>query len=163
MEERASYREIPSDRRKLSAERPSGLPRAGKPLWFCPDIGPQMGESSEGSSTGEPIDLLVRSTRDLLRPEELVREATRDIVKDEIRRHLEKTLKEDPTLQQALREAVRDLLAARANEYAAVLRVGTATARLGLSALPPEVRRTLMKDLVDLLSKELGQIVERSL
>lgn len=122
-----------------------------------------MPESAEGSSTGEPIDLLVRSTRDLLRPEELVREATRDIVKDEIRRHLEKTLKEDPKLQAALKEAVRDLLAARASEYAALLRVGTATARLGLSALPPEVRQALMKDFVDLLSKELGQIVERSL
>ena len=118
---------------------------------------------ADGTSSGEPIDVLVKSTRDLLRPEELVREATRDIVKDEIRRHLEKTLHEDPKLEAALRDAVRDLLAARANEYAALLRVGTATARLGLSALPPEVRQTLMKDLVALLSKELGQIVERSL
>jgi len=118
---------------------------------------------AEGSSSGEPIDVLVKSTRDLLRPEELVREATRDIVKDEIRRHLEKTLREDPKLEQALKDAVRDLLAARANEYAALVRVGTATARLGLSALPPDVRRALTKDLVDLISKELGQIVERSL
>ena len=118
---------------------------------------------ADAPSDGEPIDLLVRPTRDLLRPEEQVREATRDIVKDEIRRHLEKTLKEDPKLEKALREAVRDLLEARANEYAALLRVGTATARLGLSALPPKVRQALVKDLVDLLSKELGQIVERSL
>jgi hypothetical protein len=118
---------------------------------------------AEGSSSGEPIDVLVKTTGDLLRPEELVREATRDIVKDEIRRHLEKTLHDDPKLEQALRDAVRDLLTARANEYAALVRVGTATARLGLSALPPEIRRDLMKDLADLLSKELGQIVERSL
>jgi len=118
---------------------------------------------AEGSSAGEPIDLLVKSTRDLLRPEELVREATRDIVKDEIRRHLEKTLKEDPQLEADLREAVRDLLAARASEYAALVRVGTATARLGLHALPADVRRALTKNLVDLVSKELGQIVERSL
>jgi hypothetical protein len=117
---------------------------------------------SSGSS-GEPIDVLVRSSRELLRPEELVREVTRDIVKDEIRRHLEKTLHEDPKLEQDLRDAVRELLAARAAEYAAVLKVGTATARLGLAALPAEVRRTLTKDLVDLVSKELGQIVERSL
>jgi hypothetical protein len=118
----------------------------------------------EGSgSSGEPIDVLVRSSRELLRPEELVREVTRDIVKDEIRKHLEKTLHEDPKLEKALRDAVRDLLAARAAEYAAVLRVGTATARLGLAALPPEVRRDLTKDLVDIVSKELGQIVERSL
>jgi hypothetical protein len=118
---------------------------------------------AEEGSSGEPIDLLVKSTRDLLRPEELVREATRDIVKGEIRKHLEKTLREDPKLEQDLRDAVRDLLAARATEYAALVRVGTATARLGLSALPPEIRQTLTRDLVALVSKELGQIVERSL
>ncbi|MGA8709975.1 MAG: hypothetical protein ABSA63_06370 [Thermoplasmata archaeon] len=117
----------------------------------------------EGSSSGEPIDVLLQSTRDLLRPEELVREATRDIVKDEIRRHLEKTLHDDPKLAADLKDAVRDLLAARATEYAALVRVGTAAARLGLSALPPEVRRALTKDIVDMISKELGQIVERSL
>jgi hypothetical protein len=117
----------------------------------------------ERGSSGEPIDVLLRSSRDLLRPEELVREVTRDIVKAEIRKHLEKTLHDDPKLEKDLREAVRALLAARAAEYAAVLRVGTATARLGLAALPSEVRRELTKDLVDLVSKELGQIVERSL
>jgi hypothetical protein len=117
----------------------------------------------EGSSSGDPIEVLLKSTSDLLRPEELVREATRDIVKDEIRRHLEKTLQEDPKLAQDLRDAVKDLLAARATEYAALVRVGTATARLGLSALPPEVRRAMTKEIVNLISKELGQIVERSL
>ena len=118
---------------------------------------------ADDAGSGEPFDVLLRSTRDLLRPEEIVREATRDIVKDEIRRHLEKTLRDDPKLEQALRDAVRDLLAARANEYAAMVRIGTATARLGLSALPPEIRRALTHDLVDMISKELGQIVERSL
>jgi hypothetical protein len=118
---------------------------------------------AEGSPSGEPLEMLLKSTHDLLRPEELVREATRDIVKDEIRRHLEKTLKDDPKLEQELRDAVRDLLAARAMEYAAVLRVGTATARLGLSALPVAIREAVTRDLVGLISKELGQIVERSL
>jgi len=118
---------------------------------------------AEESSSGEPVDVLLRSTRELLRPEELVREATRDIVKDEIRHHLEKTLRDDPELAQNLKEAVKDLLAARASEYAALVRIGTTAARLGLSALPPEVRQTVTKDIVDLISKELGQIVERSL
>ena len=117
----------------------------------------------DGASSDEPIDVLVKSTRDLLRPEELVREATRDLVKDEIRRHLEKTLRDDPKLAQDLKDAVRDLLAAKATEYAALVRVGTATARLGLSALPPEVRAALTKDIVAIISRELGQIVERSL
>jgi hypothetical protein len=117
----------------------------------------------EGSSAGEPIDILLKSTRDLLRPEEIVREATRDIIKDEIRRHLDKTLEEDPKLAQDLKDAVRGLLEARAMEYAALLRVGTVTARLGMAAVPPNVRAALTKDVIDLISKELGHIVERSL
>ena len=117
----------------------------------------------DGGSSGEPIDILVKSTRDLLRPEEIVREATRDIVKEEIRRHLDKTLKEDPKLARDLKDAVRSLLEARALEYAALIRVGTCTARLGIAALPPNIRATMTKDVVELISKELGQIVDRSL
>lgn len=118
---------------------------------------------AEGPSSGEPIDILVKSTRDLLRPEEIVREATRDIVKEEIRRHLDKTLAEDPKLGKDLRDAVRALLEARALEYAALIRVGTCTARLGIAALPPNIRASMTKDVVELISKELGQIVEKSL
>ncbi|HEV2519561.1 MAG TPA: hypothetical protein VGX00_02920 [Thermoplasmata archaeon] len=118
---------------------------------------------AEDRSAGEPIDVLLKGTRDLLRPEEMVQEATRDIVKAEIRKHLEKVLGEDPKLAKDLRDAVRALLEARAMEYAALLRVGTCTARLGLAALPPRVREALTKDVVDLVSRELGQIVERSL
>ncbi|MCI4372470.1 MAG: hypothetical protein L3K02_02330 [Thermoplasmata archaeon] len=114
-------------------------------------------------SAGDPIGMLLKSAGDLLRPEELVREATRDIVKEEIRRHLEKVLHEDPKLAQDLKDSVRQLLEARATEYAALVRVGAATARLGLASLPPDVRRALMEDIVNLLSKEIGHIVERSL
>jgi hypothetical protein len=117
----------------------------------------------EGSSAGEPIDTLLKSTRDLLRPEEIVREATRDIIKDEIRRHIEKTLEEDPQLAHDLKDAVRQLLEARAMEYAAVIRMGTLTARLGIAAVPPNVRAALTRDVVEMISKELGQIAERSL
>ncbi|MCI4354617.1 MAG: hypothetical protein L3K06_04555 [Thermoplasmata archaeon] len=114
-------------------------------------------------SSGEPLDILLKSTQDLLRPEQLVREATRDIVKEEIRHHLEKTLAEDPKLAQDLKDAVRALLEARALEYAALLKVGTVTARLGIAAMPPNIRSALTKDVVDLISRELGHIVERSL
>ena len=118
---------------------------------------------ADDRSAGEPIDVLLKSTRDLLRPEEIVQEATRDIVKAEIRSHLEKVLSDDPGLSRDLRAAVKALLEARAMEYAALLRVGACTARLGLAALPPKVREALTKDVVDLVSRELGQIVERSL
>jgi hypothetical protein len=118
---------------------------------------------SDGPGAGEPIDILLKSTRDLLRPEEIVQEAARDIVKEEIRRHLEKTLRDDPKLAQDLKDAVRALLEARALEYAALIRVGTCTARLGLATMPPAIRTALTKDIVDLIGRELGQIAERSL
>ncbi len=117
----------------------------------------------EGLSAGEPIDSLLKSTQDLLRPEQLVREATRDIVKEEIRRHLEKTLRRTRSSHQDLEDAVRAPLEARALEYAAVIKVGTCAARLGLAAVPPNIRSALTKDVVELISRELGQIVERSL
>ncbi len=113
--------------------------------------------------TAEPLDLLVRSTRDLLRPEELVREATRDIVKDEIRRHIEKKLRDDPKLAEELRDAIRQLLDARAREYAAILRVAALSARLGVSTLPEDVRRMISQQVVSLVSSELGQIAEKAL
>jgi len=118
---------------------------------------------TERASSGEPIEMLLKSTQDLLHPEELVRDATRDIVKEEIRHHLEKTLREDPVLAQDLKDAVRALLEARALEYAAVLKIGTCTARLGIAAVPPNIRAALTKDVVDLISRELGHIVERSI
>ncbi|HTT34863.1 MAG TPA: hypothetical protein VMH78_03210 [Thermoplasmata archaeon] len=115
------------------------------------------------TSAGEPIDVLLRSTRDLLRPEEIVREATRDLVKAEIRAHLEKTLRDDPKLARDLHDAVKGMLEARAMEYAALLRMGTVTARLGVAAMPPKIRTAIMKDVVELISHELGQIVEKSI
>ncbi len=118
---------------------------------------------ADDSSPGEPLETLIKSSRDLLRPEEIVREAVRDVVKDEIRRHLEKTLREDPKLAHDLRESVRGLLEARALEYAALLRVGACTARLGLAAVPPEIRNRLTSEVIELFSREIGQIVEKSL
>jgi hypothetical protein len=118
---------------------------------------------ADESSPGEPLATLLKGSRDLLNPEEIVREAIRDVVKDEIRHHLEKTLKEDPNLAHDLRDGVRALLEARALEYAALLRVGALTARLGLAAVPPELRSKLTSEVVELFSRELGQIVEKSL
>lgn len=118
---------------------------------------------ADGSAPREPIEMLLKSTQDLLRPEELVREATRDIVKNEVRAHLDKVLRDDPKLAQDLKDAVRALLEARALEYAALIKVGTCTARLGIAAVPPEIRSALTKDIIDLIGRELGQIVERSL
>lgn|GEM_PF-438565 len=109
------------------------------------------------------VELVLRSSRELLHPEEIVAEATRDLVKEEIRRHLERKLKEDPGLSQELKDAVKELLEARAREYSALLRVTAAAARLGFEAIPESVRGRVAKDLAELVNRELGNLVEKTL
>jgi hypothetical protein len=118
---------------------------------------------ADADSPGEPIETLLKGSRDLLRPEQIVREAIRDVVKDEIREHLERTLREDPELARDLKDAVKALIEARAAEYAALLKFGTCTARLGLAAVPADIRQKFTSEVVSLLGRELGQIVEKSL
>ncbi len=88
-------------------------------------------------------------------------EATRDLVKEEVRRLLERKLKENPELAKELKEAVHDLLEARAMEYAALLRVTAASARLGFAAAPDSIKGVLARDVASLLSRELGTLVDK--
>lgn len=99
----------------------------------------------------------------MLHPEEIVAEATRDLVKEEIRHHLEKKLREDPALAREIKDAVKDLLEARAREYSALLRITAATARLGFSAIPDSVKGQVAQDVLAVLNRELGNLVEKTL
>jgi len=110
-----------------------------------------------------PLEILLKGSRDLLHPEEIVADATRDLVKEEVRRHLDQKLRENPELARALKSSVKDLLDARAREYAALLRLTAAMARLGFAAAPEAVRGELSKDLATMLSKEFGNLVDRTL
>jgi hypothetical protein len=110
-----------------------------------------------------PIDLFLDSSRDLFSPETLVAEAAMDMVKDEVKKHLEKKIKEDPELARELKDAVKELLEARAMEYSALLRVTAAVARVGLVSVPAEMRGKLAKELANLVSRELGAVMERTL
>lgn len=118
---------------------------------------------SPSDGARDPVDLLLQGSRQLFHPEELVAEATKDLVKEEIRRHLERKLKEDPELADQFKNAVKDLLEARAREYAALLRLTTASARLGFAAAPESVRNILAEDVAKLLVKEFGGLFEKTL
>ncbi len=112
---------------------------------------------------GDAVDVLLNSSRDLLHPEELLAEATRDLVKEEVRRHLDRKLKENPELARELKESVKELLEARAREYGAALRVTAAMARLGFAAAPEALRGEMSKEIAAILNRELGSLVERAL
>lgn len=116
---------------------------------------------ADDQHSGDPLDLLFRGSRELMHPEEIVAEATRDIIKEEVRHLLERKLKENPELARELKDAVHDLLEARAREYAALIRVTAASARLGFAAAPDSVKGVLAKDVASILARELGTLVDK--
>lgn len=117
-----------------------------------------MADSEKG---GDALDLLLRGSRELMHPEEIVAEATRDLIKEEIRHHLERKLKENPEISEELKKAVRDLLEARALEFAALIRITAASARLGFAAAPDSVKGVLARDVATMLSRELGSLADK--
>lgn len=116
---------------------------------------------AERERSGDALDVLLRGAGELMHPEEILAEATRDLVKEEIRHHLERKLKENPELAKELKAAVHDLLEARAMEYAALIRVTATTARLGFAAAPDSVKGVLARDVASLLSRELNSLVDK--
>jgi adenosyl cobinamide kinase/adenosyl cobinamide phosphate guanylyltransferase len=110
-----------------------------------------------------PVDLFIQSSRELFSPESLVAEAAKDLVRDEVKKHLEKKMKENPALAKELKEAVKELLEAKALEYSALIRVTAAVAKLGIASVPEDMRDKLAKELAGLVSRELGAVMDRTL
>jgi hypothetical protein len=106
------------------------------------------------------IKSLLNETLDV---EDIIIESLKDMVKDEVKKHIKAALDKDPGLKRELKEAVNLYLEARAKQiYAAVLLAKGAT-KLGLSIMPGDMKKDLSKEVMSILEKELGQIMETAL
>jgi len=99
---------------------------------------------------------------DLLGNEELVVEAMRDLLKEEIKRKMREELDKDPELREELKDAVRMYFEARVNQTYATLKFVKASAKLGVQMLPEETRAMLGKDIGSLLEKEVAALLEKA-
>ncbi len=117
--------------------------------------------SAEGE--GNPIDLLINSSKQLFTPEKLVADVAMDIIKDEVRHHLEQKIKQDPVLAKEIKEAVKELLEARALEYSALIRLTATIARLGIVAVPEEMKIRFAREMASLVGREIGAVMEKTL
>jgi hypothetical protein len=117
--------------------------------------------SAEGENS--PIDLLISSSKQLFTPEKLVADVAMDLIKDEIRHHLEEKIRKDPGLSKEIKDAVKELLEARALEYSALLRLTATIARLGIVAVPEEMKMRFAREMAELMGRELGAMVEKTL
>ncbi len=110
-----------------------------------------------------PIDLLINSSKQLFTPEKLVADVAMDLIKDEVRHHLEEKIKLDPQLAQDIKDSVKELLEARALEYSALLRLTATIARLGIVAVPEEMKVRFAREMASLVGREIGAVMEKAL
>lgn len=100
---------------------------------------------------------------DILDAEELVIEAFRDMVKDELKRHIRETLDENPELRAEVKDAVGRYFEAKVMQTMALLALGRAGTKVSLEALPENVRAQVGQDLASAIEKDLTAVLEKSL
>jgi len=105
------------------------------------------------------LPLLKETVSDAIGTEELFMEALRDMVKDEIKRHVRAKLDENPALREELKEAISLLMEAKAKEVYATLKIAKAGAKLGLTLVPEELKKQMSKE----LEKEMAAFMEKGL
>jgi hypothetical protein len=98
----------------------------------------------------------------MLQSETLIIEAVQDLVRDEVKRHIRQKLESDHELQEELRRAVESLIEAKVREAYALLRIGKCGAKLGISLVPPEMRKEIGHELASLFEKEVSKMLEQS-
>ncbi len=107
------------------------------------------------------MDTMLKSTIGVSNTEDLIIEAIRDLVKDEIKKYVRQKIDENPAIKQEMKEAVALFIDAKAREAYAVVKLGKAAAELGIQVVPPEMKAQLGKDLASLIEKEMNQVFEK--
>jgi Ribonuclease G/E len=109
------------------------------------------------------VELALKQTKGLLHSEDILVEAVRDLVKDEIKRYVREKLEGRPELKEELKAAVAEMMEAKIKEAAALVKMAKAGAKLGLELVPPHLREEVTKDLVGMFEKEISVLMEKTL
>ena len=111
--------------------------------------------------------LLTGSIRDqvqeLMSTEDLVIDAFRDLVKDELKNHIRSKVDQDPELKKEIKEAVAYYFHTKARTIYAELKATRAATRLGLRLLPDDLQGEVGEAIFSLFEKELGALLEKAL
>lgn len=100
---------------------------------------------------------------DLVGGEDLMTEALRDLLRDEVKRRMREELDRSPDIREEMKEAVRMYFEAKVHETYASLKFAKASAKLGVNLMPRELREELGRELASVIEKEVGALLEKSL
>ena len=95
--------------------------------------------------------------------EELVVEAFREMVKDELKRHIRETLDENPELRAEVKDAVGRYFEAKVAQTLAMVALAKAGTKVSLASLPENLQGQVGEDIAETLEHDLARILEESL
>jgi hypothetical protein len=105
------------------------------------------------------INSLVKGTKTMLSSETLLVDAVQDLVRDEIKKHIRQKIEADPALRKELADAIKMLMDAKIHEAIAVLKLAKGGAKLGLSMVPPDLRKEMGQEIVTMFEREVNQML----
>ncbi len=109
------------------------------------------------------VELALRQTKGLLQAEDILVEAIKDMVKDEIKRYVREKLDARPELKEELKIAITEMMEAKVKEAAALVKMAKAGAKLGLELVPPHLREEVTKELIGIFEKEISVLMDKTL
>jgi hypothetical protein len=109
----------------------------------------------------EYLSSMLRDPLGAIKVEDLVAEAARDLVKDEIKRLIRQKLEEDPKLRRKVQEAIAELMEAKIREAYAMVKVGKCGLDLAVALVPSDLKQKIDQDLAGLLERELTSMVSK--
>jgi hypothetical protein len=113
------------------------------------------------AESSDPIPSLLSNPLGSFKVEDLVVEAARDLIKEEIKRHIRKRLDEDPALREKIREAIAELMEAKVREAYAMVKIGKCGVDLAIALVPAELRKQIDQDIAEALESQVSQMVSK--
>ncbi len=109
------------------------------------------------------MEELIKESEKILPSEDLLIEAVREIMKDEIKEYIREKMKQNPKIKEEIREAMLLYLSAKVKELEAATLMSKALGELGIISLPPEVRKELISNMYKMFQKEIDEMLEKTL
>lgn len=101
--------------------------------------------------------MLKNKIPDIIGGEELVLEAGREMIKEELKEHIRKKLEADPALKKEIKDAIGMYFEAKVKEVYANVKLAKASAKLGIDLLPEHMRKDISRE----VEKELVTVVDK--
>jgi len=106
---------------------------------------------------------LIKNVTEAIDAENIVMEAARDLIKDEIKRVIRIRLEENPKLRDEIKESISLYLEAKARQTFALVKLTKCGAKLGMELIPPSLKAEISKELMSIFEKEFAAMMEKGL